>query len=1118
MTKKLFITNLDAWRRAFYLLCVLGCFSFSAFAQKQVSGVVIDVAGEPVIGANVIEKGTTNGIITDMDGRFALRVAGNNSVLQVSYVGYITQEIAVGTRTTINVTLAEDTKALEEVVVVGYGTQAKKDITGSVAVVSADALAETPVSTFAEALMGKAAGVYVSSSGAPGASTTIRVRGVGSVNGSDPLIIVDGIQGVSTESVNPNDIESFQILKDASATAIYGAQGANGVIIVTTKKGSKDRVRVSYNGYMGASTMANSGYNLLNAWESMEFVAQGMVNLRDQRGVTAVQTHAQFGSLNSNDQLTMPYAVKPAGMSEAEIISQFGSIAAWEASYLSDGSSSWARSAYAQMKLDGYSEEEARAGTDWYKLVTQTGIVQDHQISAMGGNDKGQYSMSLGMNSREGTIKSSYFKRYNLRINTQFTPTKWLTLGANINVSAMQMAGERGNQGDGDIFGKIYTTASWLPVYNIGGEFAGSQAPEGGRNTSAYNAVYNQHDDWNRGFFGDASFFADVKPIPELTLRTQYAPRLRGNWTRTFSEITIMSDKEGSANNSLYEYASYSFDWQWTNTATYTKTFDQIHQITGVLGTEALNNGLGRNISATRLNYIFENDPNTWNIDNGATSNLSNSGAMESHTAMFGYFGRADYVYNNKYMGTASFRYDGSSKFGANHRYGFFPSLSLGWRITEEAFMSSTKKWLDDLKIRAGYGTTGNSNIGAYNYAFQYGTGTGSANGYVTNYDAAGVDTNIKTGYAITNLGDPDARWETVRSLNIGLDGAVFNKLTFNLDWYVRNTSDMLVAANWSAQAGTGTKPNINIGNMRNVGMDFNATWRDRVGRNFRYNIGFNISGYRNTVTKLGSSDLFYTSRLNNMTITTEGQPVGMFYGYKVIGIYKSAADVTNYKENGQTVLPYGINNASDLDPNAFIGRYQLEDVNKDGKITADDRTIIGNPHPDFSGGINLGINYKEWDFNTYMIFSVGNDLFKHYMYYTHFGNLQSNYSKDRRDNSWHPTTNPNGIYPLWTTITGEGNEAGNESNSMYIQDGSYLRSQMITLGYSLPRSILNKIKLERVRIYGQVSNLFTITGYDGLDPEVRSFNILGNDRARGIDYGSYGMPRQFIMGLNVSF
>ncbi|MDR1500473.1 MAG: SusC/RagA family TonB-linked outer membrane protein, partial [Tannerellaceae bacterium] len=652
--------------------------------SRTVSGTVVDEAGDALIGVNIQIRGTATGSITDIDGKFSFQAPSGNLTIQVSYVGYITQTIAVTGNQALRIVLKEDSQNLDEVVVVGYGTQAKKDITGAVAVVSAEALAETPVSTFAEALMGKAAGVYVSSSGAPGASTTIRIRGVGSVNGSDPLVIVDGVQGVNTESVNPNDIESFQILKDASATAIYGAQGANGVIIVTTKKGSKDRVRISYNGYGGASTMANSGYNLLNAWESMEFVAQGMVNLRDVRGFAAgdIPAHAQFGSLDANDQLRMPYAVKPSGMSESEIVSQFGSIAAWEASYKPDGSNSWARSAYAQMKLEGYSEEEARAGTDWYNLVTQTGMVQDHQISAMGGNDKGQYSISLGMNSREGTIKSSYFDRYSMRINTSFTPSKWMTIGANVNLAAVEIGGERGNQGDGDVFGKVYTTASWLPVYNIGGDFAGSQAPEGGRNTSAYNAVINQQNDWTRNFRGEASVFAEVTPISGLILRTQYSPRLTGTWIRTFSEVTIAADKEGSANNNLYEEARYSFDWQWTNTATYSRTFNRIHQATVVVGSEALNNGLGRRISARRINYTFPNDPNSWNIDNGSTSNLSNSGYMDDHTAMFGLFGRGDYVYNDKYLATVSFRYDGSSKFGANNRFGFFPSLSAGWRMT----------------------------------------------------------------------------------------------------------------------------------------------------------------------------------------------------------------------------------------------------------------------------------------------------------------------------------------------------------------------------------------------------------------------------------------------------
>ncbi|MDR2809130.1 MAG: TonB-dependent receptor [Tannerellaceae bacterium] len=1102
-------------------LMLLFCFIFVAGFTMQahtpvpqqggrtISGTVVDGSGEPLIGVNIQVVGTATGAITDVDGKFSFSGPSGNISVQVSYVGYLTQRIAVRGDQPIRVVLVEDTQNIDEVVVVGYGTQAKKDITGSVSVVSAEALQETPVATFAEALLGKAAGVYVSASGAPGASTTIRVRGVGSVNNSDPLIVVDGISGVDVSSVNPNDIESFQILKDASATAIYGAQGANGVIIVTTKKGTKDRVRVSYNGYTGAATMANNGFNLLDSWESMEFVANGMVNLRNVRGITP-GVHAQFGALNANDELTMPYAIKPAGQSKEQIIQQYGSIEAWEKSYRPNGSNSWSRSAYYQMLEDGYSEAEARKGTDWYKLATQTGFVQDHQISAMGGSEKGQYSLSLGYSTREGTIKGSYFDRYSVRLNTTFSPNKWLTLGANVNMGIMETSGERGNQEDSNVFAKTYTIQSWVPVYNIGGEFAGSQAAEGGRDVTTVSLIDNQQDDWNRNFRGQASFFAEIKPITGLTVRTQFAPQLGGSWQREFREVTIMTNKEGRSTNELYELAEYNFDWQWTNTATYAKTFNKDHQMTIVVGSEALNNGLGRRITATRLNYNFPDDPNTWKIDNGSTANVSNSGYMHDHTTMFGLFGRGDYVYKNKYLGTVTLRRDASSRFGSKHRWGTFPALSLGWRVTEESFMASTKQWLDDLKLRAGYGTTGSSRIGSYNYAFQYATG----NAY--NYGVTGTDTYVGTGYAISNLGDVDAKWETVHSLDIGFDGAVFNKLTFNFDWYMKKTTDMLVPANWSALAGSATKPNINIGDMDNYGVELNLNWRDKVGE-LRYNIGANISTYRNKVVKLGSSDLFTSTRLNNITITTVGQPVGMFYGYNVIGIYKSADDVTGYKTDGQTVIPYGVGDLRDLNADNFIGRYKLEDVNGDGRINASDRTIIGNPHPDFTGGFNIGLNWRQWDFSTYFTFSVGNDLFKHYMYYTHFGNLQSNYSKDRRDNSWSPS-NPSGTYPLWTGSSTEGNEAGNESNSMYIQDGSYLRNQMFTLGYSLPRALLNKIGLERLRIYGQIGNLFTITGYDGLDPEIRSFNITSNERSKGIDYGGYGMPRQFLIGLNISF
>lgn len=1082
--------------------------------EGTVTCIVTDELG-PLIGANVMVKGTTMGTITDTNGRAVIPNVPDNAILVISYIGYLSREVAVNGRSTIEITLAEDNQTLDEIVVVGYGTQAKKDITGSVSVVSADALQETPVATFAEALQGKASGVYVSSTGAPGSQTSIRIRGVGSVNGSDPLIVVDGVSNVSIESVNPNDIESLQVLKDASATAIYGAQGANGVIIVTTKQGSKDqRVKVAYNGFAGIAKMANDGYDVLNGWEAMEFQAQGLVNLRDIRGVTTGLSHEQFGSLDANDQLTMPYAIKPSGLSKEQVISRFGSIENWKASYKPNGADSWTRSAYYQMLEDGYSEEEARKGTDWYNEVVQTGFVQDHQLSVMGGSDKGAYSMSVGYTNYEGTLKSSYFERYSLRANTTFNPTKYLTIGQNTNLSAMEMGGDRGEGGENSVYAKTYTMQSWVPIYNIGGDYAGSQAPLGGRDVSSVYQAHEQKNNWNRFFRGQAAIFAELKPIEGLRIRSQFSTRLNGRWSREFLPVTIMGNKEGRSSNQLTERAQWWLHWQWTNTATYTKTFNDDHTMTIVVGSEALSEDIGRELMARRKDYTFENDPNTWIINNGSVATAEAEGKMNNHTTMFGLFGRGDYSYRGKYLATVTVRRDASSKFGKNNRWGTFPSFSAGWRISDESFFESQRNWLDDLKIRAGYGTTGNSNIGAYNYAFQYATGTKYS------YDITGSDTSLRDGYLIGNLGDPNAKWETNRMLNVGFDATLLNnRLTLGFDWYTRKTTDMLVPANWSALAGTADKPNINIGDMENKGVDFSIGWRDKVG-DFRYDINANITMYKNKVIKLGSADIPHDTRLSAVSITTEGQPVGMFYGYQVEDVYKSVEDVMNFRDsNGNTIVPYGVADLNSLDPESFIGRYKLADVNGDGRITADDRTFIGNPHPDFTGGLNISMSYKNWDLSTYLYFSVGNDLFKHYMFYTHYGALQSNYSKDRRDNSWHPTLNPNGKYPLWATSTNEGAEAGNQSNSMYIEDGSYMRMQTLTVGYSLPKSVLNFLKLERIRLYAQVSNVFTLTKYPGLDPEVRSIRDgRSSDINKGIDFGSYGMPRQFLLGLNVSF
>ena len=1074
---------------------------------RNVTVTVKDSMGE-VIGANVLVKGTTIGGITNMDGVAVIQGVPNNATIVVSYVGYITQEIQLPNgQNSLDVTLREDSETLEEVVVVGYGTQAKKDITGSVAVVSRDAIAEQPVATFAEALQGRAAGVYVSSSGAPGAGTTIRIRGVGSVNGSDPLIIVDGVQGVDVNSVNPNDIDSFQVLKDAAATAIYGAQAANGVIIITTKQGNKEgKVRVSYSGYISASTMANDGFHTLGAWDFMKAIQRSQETQRDLYGTdVSALNHAQFGSI-ANGDLQMPYTIVPNGLTKEQVQQQFGGYEGLVAAYQPDGAHSYALSSYYYMKeIEGKSEEEARKGTDWYDMVVQTGISHNHELSVMGGGERGQYSMSLAYQNREGTVKGSSFERYSLRMNTSFNPSKHFTIGQNTNAAVMMMKGERGVQGDGNTFGSTYTMNAWVPPYTVGGDWAGSQG-NGGRNYSALQNVEATKNNWDRNFRLQSAFFAEVKDpwIKGLTLRSQFSVNLNGGWGIAMYPKTIAGDKEGRNRNYFTESGSWGFGWQWTNTAQYKFTLAENHDFTVLAGTEALKQGLGRNISATRYDYVFEKDPNTWTISNGGTATVSNSGSMGSKTTMFGLFGRLDYSYMGKYLVTATIRRDASSKFSANNRWGTFPSISLGWRISDEPFLANAHEtWLDDLKIRAGYGTTGNSNIGAYNYAFQYGTATRDL------YAIDGGNSGAATGYDMTNLGDLNAKWETVKMFNIGYDFTAFNnKLTSSFDFYIKKTSDMLVSANWSRMAGLGSFPNINIGDMKNTGIDLSLGWRDKIGQ-VSYNINGNVSWYKNEVTKLGGSDLFTSTRISEVTITTEGQPVSMFYGYVLDGIYTSESDVLNYG-----VLPYGVSDAAGLAKNAssWVGHYKFKDVNGDGKIDNNDRDIIGNPHPDLTGGVNISLNWKNWDLGTYLYFSIGNDLYKHYEYYTLWGALGNTYSYDRIDRAWHPTLNPNGTLPVW--VYGDNHAENSVSHSGYVTDGSYLRMQTLTLGYTLPRKLVQKLTLSRIRVYAQLSNVFTITGYEGLDPEMRSTS----DMNKGLDYGAYGMPHQYLLGVNIDF
>ena len=1093
------------------------CISAVAYAQGggkvTVSGTVTDASNLPIIGASVTIDGTDQGVMTDIDGKYSIDAASTD-VLTFSYIGYVSQSVAVGARTTIDVQLAEDTQALDEVVVTGYATQAKKDITGSVAVVSRDAIAEQPVSSFAEALQGRAAGVTITNAGGPAGDSQIRVRGVGSVNGSDPLIIVDGVQGVNISSVNPNDIETMQVLKDAAATAIYGARAANGVIIVTTKQGTKDaKVRVSYNGYISLSTMANDGYNTLGAWDYMKAEQFSQENLVNYRGADINTVgHDQFGSIKDGD-LTMPYLIFPAGMSKDEAMAKWGSYEGIVADYKDNGANSYALSSYYYIKeILGGTEEEARAGTQWFDMVTQTALTHNHELSVMGGSNAGMYSISFGYLDREGTIKESAFERYSLRANSTFNAGKHVTFGLNMNTSVQMRTGEMGGQGDDSTFGRTYTMNMWVPAYNVGGDKAGSRG-NGGRAQSALASIENARGDWSRNFRMQAAAFMEIKDpwIKGLSLKTQFAASLNGAWSTTFGEKTIAWNKEGTNYTSFSESGSWSFNWQWTNTASYKTTIADNHDLTVMIGTEALKNGIGRNLSAARNNYIFPADPNTWVIDNGDSATQTNSGGQGGINTMFGMFARADYSYKGKYLVTATFRRDASSRFAAKHRWGNFPSVSLGWRMSDESFLASAHdNWLDDLKLRAGYGTTGNSNIGNYNYANQYGNGTQFL------YNVSGGNSGAAVGFGSTYIGDTEARWETVEMLNVGADLTAFrNRLSANVDFYIKNTSDMLVPASWTILAGTASKPNVNMGDMKNTGVDFQIGWRDKVGQ-FSYNISANASWYKNEVVKLGAGDLYTSTRISNMQITTEGQPIGMFFGYTTDGIYTSVDDVINYGK-----VPYGVSDAVNPKTGNLIwhedainqvGHFRFKDMNGDGKITADDRSMIGNPHPDLTGGVNLGFGYKNWDLSTYLYYSIGNDLYAHYELYTNWGQLANVFTYERVERGWHPVNNPNGTLPMF--VRGDTHAETNVSHTNYIQDGSYLRMQTLTLGYTLPKKWLNKIKMSRIRFYAQLSNVFTLTGYEGLDPEV----YQGSDRSRGIDYGSYGMPRQYLFGVNIEF
>lgn len=1085
-----------SWTKARKSVLLFLFFAMSAnviLAQIRVQGTVTDVGGTPLIGVNVIEKGTTNGTVTDVDGNFTLSVASPNSVLAFSYVGFLTQEIPVGNTTRFNVVLREDVASLQEVVVVGYGTQAKKDITGSVAVVNTKDLLASSGSSASQQLQGKTAGVYVGQTGSPGSATMVRIRGINTINDNGPLYVIDGVstKNQNLSSLNPNDIESMQVLKDASSAAIYGAQAANGVILITTKKGSSSGPKLTYDAYYGTQKTTKR-YDLLNSDDRLAIEWESQQNSFDLRGVQGVPEHAQFGK-GPKPKIPNYLTTKGANGENSDIKNY----------------------RFPDNQMVRYSD------TDWWDEVDRMAPMQNHQLTLSGGNDKGQYLLGLNYFDQQGTVIHSYYTRYQTRLNTSFNIRPWLRVGENLQYSWSKDLGLNSNSSESNPYSWVYRSSPWVPVKDEFGNWAGSKIAGTGNWQNIVAIQYRNKDNYwtNSRIFGNA--WAEVDLMKGLTFRTNFGLDYTNSYNYYMNKKNL-EFSESAGNNFFNEASSFNFRWVWTNTATYNATFNEIHTLNVLLGTEAIRDGLGRGMDARRYNYLMEDNTNTWVLAMGANDNQrTNNSWYNGESALFGIFGRADYSYDNKYLVTGIVRRDGASRFSKSNRYGTFPSMSLGWRISQEPFMEETRSWLDDLKLRFGYGLTGNAEIPrATNFAMLFGTTPAN-----TNYDLSGANTGSDLGYRLASYGNEDTRWEAVKTTNIGIDATFAGgKFSTTLEYYNKITSDMLIPAAYSALANDEIgRPYINYGDMQNRGFDFLFNYRDKSG-DWNWDLGLNLSTYKNKVIKLSQADDYAIwgsgMRLStNVTRTVKDHPISEFYGYNIIGFYENEQDVLS------SPVPYGTDKASiTANPGSYIGKYKFEDVSgpegkPDGVINSYDRTVIGNPHPDLIAGFNATVTYKNWDMTMFWYSTIGNDLFNNNKYFTDFPLFGGNRSTTMRDYSWKKNAdNSKAKLPI---LDSKDSWGGAVASSYYVEDGSFLKLKNLIIGYTLPKDLLKKATISSLRFYIQGENLLTFTKYTGLDPEITNMETAagnGADLRRGLDAGGWPTTMRILFGVNFAF
>jgi TonB-dependent starch-binding outer membrane protein SusC len=1044
---------------------VLVLISSAGYAQRVINGTVTNAKDKlPVPAVSVTVKGTNLATATTNTGTFTITLPAGKNILVFSSGGYEEAELTVGTSDNVAVALKTRVSDLNEVVVTGYTSQKKKDITGAVSVVNVKDLKQMPVGTGEEALQGRAAGVTVISSGQPGAASDIRIRGITAFGNNSPLVIIDGVQA-NLHDINSSEIESIQVLKDAAA-AIYGVRGSNGVIIVTTRKGKAGKARVTYDAYFG-TVSRGTGYDMANSQEE----ADAMWLQQRNSGITN-PTSKQYGS---GATPRIPDYITPAGTME------------------SDNNPLTNPDTY-----DINSNQITRAnktGTNWYNEITRDAPVQNHNLSVSGGGEKSSYLFALGYLNQQGIAKYQYNKRYSARINTQFNVKNNIRIGENMYLFYKENP-TFGNQSEGSPFTTAFRESTVIPVYDIKGNFAGTKSQDFGNARNPYADIYRTKDNKSMAWDMVGNLFAEIDFAKHFTARSSFGGTIDNNHSYNFNYVGYENAEGNTGQNSFSENAGFNTQWTWTNTISYLNDFGK-HNVKVLAGTEALNS-YGRNINATRSSY-FSELPDYWIVRAGSGNQSNDGGAYRG--SVWSQFARLEYGYAGKYLVNASVRRDGASVFAEDVRYGVFPSVAVAWRISNENFMRDWT-WINDLKIRASWGELGSySNVGATNPYNLYATRLGRSA-----YDIAGTSTSPYAGFYASNIGNPSTSWESDIISNIGLDGTMFGgKFDFSFEYYQKKVSGLLFTAagiQWDRVfTGDADLPKVNIGNMENKGFELTLGYHSTIGKELKLDLSGNITTYNNKIADIPGAGYFDGPQIRNVTPTrnVEGHPVGAFFGYQVLGLFQSADEVA--KAPTQT--------------DAAPGLFRYADINADGKIDADDRTFIGDPNPDFTYGLNIGLTWRAFDFSTFFFGSSGNDIFNQTKYFTDFPDFfKGAIRREAAVNSW-SAANPAGVVPKLQLAGGFSSDQ--VANSYFISDGSYLRNKQIQIGYTLPTNLVSRAGIERLRIYIQAANLFTMTSYTGLDPELQSSDI-GNTVGFGIDQGNYPHTKSFLFGINLNF